>query len=149
MIGPTLVHPCAWIPLGAEQTTDPPAVGDLYADLHAVWRVDQVDNPSALRPADIPAWTAAGRPDPAQPQQWDGWPYIVHASWVDGHRHHAVKHHLRLRALRRIPARGTGQRTLWHRYPTGRWPRCSCCGEPMPCRTELFERRFAAQLAEP
>lgn len=35
----------------------------------------------------------------------------------------------------------------WDLYPeSGRWPQCSCCGEPMPCRAELEDREVGKQL---
>lgn len=147
MIGPIHVDPREWVPLGAEQSTEPPHVGDLFADLHAVWHVDRVENPSQLLPADMPAWAAAGRPDPSDPGAWDGWPYTVHATWAGGRNIVAPTLATRVNAVRRIPARGAAQFTVWYCYPTGRWPCCSCCGEPMPCRAEMAERQFAAELA--
>jgi hypothetical protein len=29
----------------------------------------------------------------------------------------------------------------WNVYPAGRWPQCSCCGEPMPCRAAIVDAR--------
>src|SRR5205085_8291397 len=43
----------------------------------------------------------------------------------------------------RVPA---GTFTSWHVYQDGRWPQCSCCGEPMPCRAELEDRQVTQSL---
>jgi hypothetical protein len=34
----------------------------------------------------------------------------------------------------------------WDVYRDGRWPQCSCCGEPMPCRAEVQDRQIDAAM---
>lgn len=36
------------------------------------------------------------------------------------------------------------QRARVNEYPRGRWPQCSCCGEPMPCRADITDLAVAA-----
>lgn len=39
-------------------------------------------------------------------------------------------------------------RAVWRMYPPhGRWPMCSCCGEPVPCRAELRDEEVRDSLA--
>lgn len=137
----------AWCPLGAVHERRPPDVGRLVADVHAVWRVDQV-----VYPDEVAAWLAAGQPSATG--DWNGWPYVVHATHVGGYRPPSdIPDDVPMRAVFRIPATAGDDFHAWHLYPaSGRWPQCSCCGEPMPCRRELSEKTFdeiVAPLRDP
>jgi hypothetical protein len=41
----------------------------------------------------------------------------------------------------------TGQNYTWNIYRSAtRWPQCSCCGEPVPCRAQLQDDEIAAGM---
>ncbi len=137
-----------WQPIGAASIDHPPDPHRLIAYRHAVWHVDQVDHPAPITDTDQAAWVKAGRPDPATPEVWHGWPYIVHATWLAGWRQKMPTGHL-FRTRIRIPARSGPYGKKWWIYPaTNRWPRCSCCGWPMPCRQDIIDARAAAEMAD-
>lgn len=129
----------SWHPLGTRyqnRLTD----GDLIAYLHAVWRVVEVRN-APLGDDDHETWLRHGMPDL---DKWSGRPYTVTADWIGGALSPwAEKGDYRRRGTLRIAA---GACTSWRVYPDGRWPQCSCCGEPMPCRAELEDREVTGSL---
>jgi hypothetical protein len=135
--------------LGASEIAFPPPAGRLIAHQHAVWRIHQVQIPAEFTGDDRQMWLDAGCPDPAELDRWTGWPYIVHAVWVAGERPSWAPATGPVVAKLRVPASPWGGKNTWHLYPeSGRWPQCSCCGGPMPCRAELLDQRVAAGLAE-
>lgn len=104
---------------------------------HAVWRVLEVVAVE-MDADELDAWAKASMPDP-----WIDAPFDVvlqHVGgactdWASG------KVVARCRPWRHYPHR------IWHVYPpSGRWPQCSCCGEPVPCRAELQDREVSAGL---
>jgi hypothetical protein len=129
----------SWVPLRTEHKHRPEA-GDLIAQDHAVWRVEQVaDLP--LDDADRQKWLDHGMPDP---ETWPQRPYQVNAEWVGGKEPAWSKRGgSRKLGIIRVPA---GKYTSWRVYQGERWPQCSCCGEPMPCRAELEDRQVTASL---
>lgn len=138
--------PGQWQPLGATSIDHPPPAHRLFAFGHAVWHVDQVVWPAPITDTDRAAWEEAGCPDPADPGSWHGWPYTVDATWVAGWRDEKpAGPPLRLR-LRSAARTGYG-RKWWIYPPSNRFPRCSCCGEPMPCRQDLIDTQVAAEAA--
>lgn len=135
-----------WVPLYATVTRDIPDGGTLLAVEHAVWRVVRV----ATRPLDedsIPRWQHAGMPDL---DTWRDRPYWLHAEHVGGVLPH----------VNTAPDQsGSGSRPLhvlwltdgrqrWYVYDRGRWPQCSCCSEPMPCRAEIEDRKVHNALSK-
>ena len=126
-----------WFPLGTQSSGySPPTTGDLIAREHAVWRVEAVaDLP--LDADDREKWMEAGAPDP-----WHGRPYEVHVVFVGGARPTwAGVNDTAVKGKVKVPASAYGRHNAWPTYPpSGRWPQCSCCGEPMPCRAELQDR---------
>lgn len=130
----------SWYPLRATLQWRLPDPGQLLAWDHAVWRVlDVLDRAQADWTDDtLTAWQEQGMPDPAT---WDQRPVSVGLEWVGGKRPEAMR-----------GDRGTllsrgGRLTTWHVYDSGRWPQCSCCGEPMPCQAELQDRVADAAMA--
>jgi hypothetical protein len=129
--------PARWYPL---HTTDypRPKPGQLIAFRHAVWRVEKVrDLP--LSDTDRDKWLDAGMPDMAT---WRRRPYRVDAQWVAGAEPKWLG-----------PTQTSGKVDIaadtymtWHVYEGDRWPQCSCCGEPMPCRAELEDKQITASL---
>jgi hypothetical protein len=134
-----------WHPFETTSRYQPPTAGDLIAREHAVWRVTKVaDLP--LSDNDRELWLEAGMPDPAT---WRDRPYRVHVEWVAGARPSWAPTDGPVQSASvSVPAtRYSGH--SWNIYPaSGRWPCCSCCGEPMPCRTELQDQEVARGLAD-
>jgi len=109
--------PGPWSPLGANRIYDVPPVGALVALGHGVWRVTAVEHDPGRLHAE---WVGGARPAWAEPDQ----PNLT--GRIDD------------------PRRGS----CWYVYPaSGRWPMCSCCGEPMPCRNEMQDRTVGHALA--
>jgi hypothetical protein len=104
---------------------------------HAVWRVTAVTD-QALTDQDRDVWLAAGMPDLAT---WPGRPYRVDVDHVGG----AVPAGITGGACMDVPARRSTPEG-WHTYRGERWPMCSCCGEPMPCRAELQDQEIDRSL---
>lgn len=134
-----------WHPHRTNSHYGPPPVGQLIAYEHAVWRVTAVTD-LMLSEADREIWLAAGMPDQ---DTWRGRPYRVDVQFVGGARPAWAEHEeTDLSGHADTPAISGGGR-LWYLYPTsGRWPACSCCGEPMPCRAELEDRDVTESLAQ-
>lgn len=145
--------PRQWHPLLARARTrcTRPGVGDLVAMEHAVWRVVHVADTPVLDDRDLKAWEDAGRPDLGT---WRERPYVVRVAYVGGH----IAPEWRIRdepalggpgryGTVRVNTHAYGRR--WHVYEAGRWPACSCCGEPMPCRAEMEDQavEYAVEVA--
>lgn len=134
-----------WYPNRTRTAYDPPPVGSLIAREHAVWRVTAVaDLP--LSDADREVWLERGMPDLAT---WRGRPVDISVEYVGGARPDRAEEGRPVpSAHMKIPATALACRS-WDIYPeSGRWPMCSCCGEPMPCRAELQDREVASGLAK-
>lgn len=130
-----------WYPLGTERCYGRPQAGQLLAYKHSVWRVANVDD-VLLDDADREAWLKRGMPDL---ESWRERPYRIGLDWIGGARPPWAKSDSddRKHGTLDIPA---GAYSTWNVYATGRWPQCSCCGEPMPCRAELEDDQVAAGL---
>jgi hypothetical protein len=129
-----------WSPLNTRRESRP-TTGQLIAYLHAVWRVDKVEN-TPLSDADRELWLKHNMPDL---DTWHHRPYRITVEWVGGAEPPwAEQDDSRRRGTLTIPA-GRGWHD-WHVYPSGRWPQCSCCGEPVPCRAELEDKQVSASL---
>lgn len=115
-----------------------PVVGDLLGMQHAVWRVTGVDDEPLLEDDDRQVWLDHGMPDLAT---WNRRPYRVRAVHVGGVIPGWVNDRPDREGVIRVRAR---HRVSWQVYKSGRWPQCSCCGEPMPCRAELEDRAVDA-----
>lgn len=132
-----------WLPRMARTAYDVPAPGSLIAREHGVWKIsDVIDLP--LSDADRDVWLEAGMPDLAT---WRGRPQRIVVEWQAGARPKwAPPEGPVQRAHVDLPAERFRSED-WHVYPPpGRWPMCSCCGEPMPCRAELQDREVEAGL---
>lgn len=119
-----------WSPLGVErETSGRPPVGRLIAYRHAVWRVVKVTD----------------RKLPADAEKWDKPPYGVDLDWVAGAEPPwRDKHPDKVGGTLEIPFR---RYVSWLVYPVSdRWPMCSCCGEPVPCRAEMQDRAIDAGM---
>jgi hypothetical protein len=87
---------------------------------------------------DAAAWERAGHPDP-----WKYAPYRLLVEYVAGQRDEHVRHD---RLAWRVRANSMHS---WNVYPpSGRWPMCSCCGEPVPCRAELQDQQASWAMQE-
>lgn len=127
-----------WVPLGATLIYTRPPVGRLIALAHAVWRVYGVaDLP--LTPKEQTGFELTGCIG-----NWSGTPFEMELDHVAGHIPPRDGFTGRVRTDRRpylSPA-------PIHLYPeSGRWPSCSCCGQPMPCQGEMTDRAVAAAAA--
>jgi len=134
-----------WRPTGTCSHYGPPKVGSLIAREHAVWRVALVHD-LPLSDADREVWLAAGMPDL---ETWRGRPYKIGIDWVGGLRPAWAPEDRQVPlGFSKVPAVRFGGYE-WHTYPdSGRWPVCSCCGEPMPCRAEVRDRAVAAGVKQ-
>lgn len=130
-----------WYPLGTQRCYDRPEVGQLLAYKHSVWRVANVDD-VLLDDADREVWLKDGMPDL---ETWRNRPYRIGLDWIGGARPPWAKDDSddRKHGTLNIPA---GAYSVWNVYPKGRWPQCSCCGEPMPCRAELEDEQVSIGL---
>jgi hypothetical protein len=131
-----------WVPDKTRSHYGPPPVGRLVALGHAVWEVIEIRE-TPPDDDDKAAWMRAGMPDM---ETWKGRQHIVRFAYVGGERPAWVRDTPRGReagiTVRAVPFGGAGG---WDMYPeSNRWPQCSCCGEPMPCRAELQDRAVAA-----
>jgi len=136
--------PNRWLPLAANRTSRPEP-GNLLAHLHAVWKVERVvDLP--LSDTDRDVWLESGCPDL---DTWRGRPYRIDVAYVAGARPDWAPTEGPVQPAKLdVPAEQfrTGG---WYVYPaSGRWPQCSCCGEPMPCRADLEDREVTKGMNE-
>ncbi|MEV4672769.1 hypothetical protein AB0K34_14025 [Actinomadura sp. NPDC049382] len=120
-----------------------PEKGKLIAYRHAVWQVAKVEDvpPAELDEASRDVWFDRGMPELST---WPERPYRVIVDWVGGapapwHRNGDKQ----TRGTVTVPSTA---HILWRVYPSDRWPQCSCCGEPMPCRAELEDEQVTASL---
>jgi hypothetical protein len=132
----------AWTPITAHSSYGDPQPGELIAHTHTVWRVRSVE-PLPLDDEDREAWQEAGQPDVLA---WPKAPRRITAAYVGGARPSWAP------PDGPVPDgrfdRRARHRALWYTYPaSGRWPSCSCCGEPMPCRADLTDAEVAASMA--
>lgn len=129
-----------WYPACTERCDGHPDAGQMLAYMHAVWIVISVED-TPLTDADREVWIDRGMPDL---ETWRDRPYRISMEWVGGAQPPwAMDGDTRRRGNLSIPA---GKYTSWDVYPSGRWPQCSCCGEPMPCRAELEDEQVTAGL---
>lgn len=105
-----------WKPLGAQRFDGVPAVGTLLAADHVAWRVVDL----------VPLSVLIGQDEFGSPT-----------------------HDLLLRSL--VDPETCRQAlchpySAWWAYPDEHVPLCSCCWEPVPCRTQLAERAAEQEL---
>ncbi len=133
-----------WFPHGTRTHPGSPPVGSLIASSHAVWRVVTVTN-RVLSDGDRDVWIKAGMPDV---DTWAGRPYRVDVEHVGGARPGwATTDQDAIEASMDVPATAHG-RHVWQVYRGDRWPMCSCCGEPVPCRAELQDQEIDLSLQQ-
>lgn len=130
-----------WLPLHTRRHYRQPEAGQVIARGHAVWRVVRVED-IELTEEGRELWLSSGMPDLAT---WSQRPYRVTVEWIGGVKPGWAE---RADGSRRqggmdVPA---GAWSNWNVYADGRWPQCSCCGEPMPCRAELEDRQVTVSL---
>lgn len=129
-----------WRPDATTPKYGRPLVGRLLGHLHGVWRVTAVTE-AELSEEDRAVWLAAGRPDL---NTWPGRPFEVHLEFVGGLRPDwAPDDDVAPTGRLPMPA---GKVARWHVYEGDRWPMCSCCGEPTPCRATIEDREVATSL---
>ena len=118
-----------------------PIPGRLVAFRHGVYKVEAVEF-LALDDDDRDVWLSWGTPDI---ESWARRPYTATLRYVAGW-HPSVPDGKEWDGLATITVRAK-HHARWMHYPvSGRWPMCSCCGEPMPCRAELEDRQVTASL---
>ena len=122
-----------------------PTVGDVVAQNHAVWRIVEVrdirfDDDDQQKHREWQPWP--GPPIPAN--EWRLRPFAVSAEWVGGVMPAWVSDGQKVGAYA-VRAR---HHVSWYVYPGGRWPQCSCCGEPMPCRASITDAQVAVEVAK-
>jgi hypothetical protein len=131
-----------WNPLQTDRRRRP-ETGNLIALDHAVWRIAAVTD-LPFSDTDRETWMDVGMPDPAT---WHGRPYRADVDWVAGVRPDWALTGPVDTASVDIAANNSWSGAQWDVYPpSGRWPQCSCCGEPMPCRAEMEDREVTAGL---
>lgn len=133
-----------WYPLGSWRGYELPEAGRLIGMAHAVWRITGVvDLP--LSDADRDVWLDAGMPDVAT---WKGRPVRLDLVFVAGAKPDWAEGETVQDASLTFPAEKSRYRA-WHLYPlSGRWPSCSCCGEPMPCRADVEDNEVSVSLKQ-
>lgn len=131
-----------WRPLNTE-TEARPERGALIALNHAVWRVTEViDLP--FNDADRDIWINHGMPDPVT---WRRRPYRIHVDFVGGARPNWAPPDGPVQPSQADVRTDNYHPLLWRVYRSReRWPQCSCCGEPMPCRAELEDQEVSTSL---
>lgn len=120
-----------------------PDVGMVLAMGHAVWRIVAVED-IPWSDADRRMFDGGGfrvRPG-AKAEDWLHRPFRVAAEWIGGVRPEWVTDEQR---TGHITIRST-HTPSWKVYPGGRWPQCSCCGEPMPCRAAITDVKVDAEM---
>jgi hypothetical protein len=135
-----------WVARDTQIRYGPPQVGATIALDHSVWRVEAVED-VPLTGDEVETWARAQSPDPTT---WAGRPYILTMRHLGGVYPNWVTSHIQVTQLAAVRVQATISRAgaPWMVYPpTGRWPMCSCCGEPMPCRAELEDRLIAVANA--
>lgn len=133
-----------WTPDNAWPKSGPPTAGALVAANHAVWRITKVtDQP--LNDNERQTWLDLGMPDV---DTWTRRPYTAELEWVAGAApadDDGTRPYLGSITVRTVHY----HQHRWHTYAaSGRWPMCSCCGEPTPCRAELEDREVSRGLNE-
>lgn len=134
-----------WHPVCTQTKYDRrPAAGDIVPMDHAVWRITEVvdiplSDTDRRKYDEQAAWTK-GRLAPAE--EWDLRPFRVAAEWVGGVKPEWVTPGQKVGS---ITVR-SNQHRFWQVYPGGRWPQCSCCGEPMPCRAAITDVQVGAEM---
>lgn len=113
-----------------------PDVGDVIGQDHRVWRITGVDDVPLLDDADRDYWISVGMPDLAT---WSQRPFRVRVVHVGGPIPMGAKPGKEF--VMRV---GPRQYVTWHVYPGGRWPQCSCCGDPMPCASQMQDEAVTA-----
>jgi hypothetical protein len=119
-----------------------PPPGAVIALHHAAWTVEQV-TPLDLDPHDRDQWLAEHMPNL---DTWTLRPVRLDLRHLGGARPSKAGDGWAGVATITIRARHGYEPRTWHLYGDGRWPQCSCCGEPMPCRAEMEDRQVTASL---
>lgn len=127
-----------WTPLQTQSTLGRPDAGDVIAYEHAAWEITAV-NDAAPTDSERDKWVEEGMPDP-----WHNRPYIAHLRHLGG----VLPNWATADAVPTAQVRVGPGRSRWARYRGSRWPMCSCCGEPMPCRAEVEDREVTKSLRE-
>lgn len=110
-----------WNPTKARSHYRRPEVGMVVGKKHAVWRVAEVSDPG--------------------PKSDGSTAYMVALEFLGGVLPDGFGD--KRTGYVSVPA---GALHPWYVYPDGRWPMCSCCGEPMPCRAAIQDDQIGAAL---
>lgn len=136
-----MMQPPRWHPAGTAWKRRPEP-GKLLAHRHAVWSVVAVED-TALTDDEERDWLAIGLPELGRTYPR---PYRITLEWVAGAQPDQTHTHVRQVGGRQHVAFRVraGSRRMWDTYPDRRWPQCSCCGEPVPCRATERDEMVAA-----
>jgi hypothetical protein len=128
-----------WWPEGVRRVYHRPEVGWLVAAGHAVWEITAVIDIelNTTDRANREHWQTH-RPT----EEWRNRPFKATLLWQDGVRPGWLGDD----NTATVTAR-SDQSVPWNVYEGGRWPQCSCCGEPMPCRAAITDARVEHEMA--
>jgi hypothetical protein len=129
-----------WYPSLTQSRYDRPEAGQVIAYRHAVWKVTQVKD-VPLGDDDKELWLKRGMPDL---ETWRGRPYKVSVGWLGGAKPSWFDEVGEIKTGSVVIAAEAYM--TWYVYDDGRWPQCSCCGEPMPCRAALEDEQVNSSL---
>lgn len=126
-------------PLGAQRVYERPDIGTVITCFNAAWKITAVEM-LEMNDDDREQWLDRGMPDL---ETWRDRPYQLVLEYLGGElpdgadpAEHVFE--LPVRACDRVPT--------WYVYPSGRWPKCSCCDHPMPCQEELRDQHINATM---
>jgi len=141
--------PPKWYPACAQRhayDAEPfPPAGAVVAYDRGVWRVTASRYLTEVEwnDGDRERYAALGQRDR---KNWRWAPYRVEVEFAGGVLPDAFKRHAEDDGMGGVLDVHAGSNTEWWVYPHGRWPQCSCCGEPMPCRAELQDLKVDAAM---
>lgn len=120
-----------------------PPAGSVIGYARGVWRVTASRYLTEIEwnDADRERYRSLGQRDRLA---WRWAPYRVEVEFVGGILPDAFKASVSDAPTGALDVHADRRSPDWWVYPHGRWPRCSCCGEPMPCRAELTDLRVDA-----
>lgn len=123
-----------WFPECAHRSSAfRPEAGWVVALGHSVWEITAVED-IRLNAADRDDLTEWEKWRPGV--EWKRRPFKATLKWLGGVRPDWLKDG---EDEGTITAHSDSKSITWNVYDNGRWPQCSCCGEPMPCRAAITD----------
>lgn len=123
-----------WLSLGTQWLDRRPVAGDILAVEYAAWQVTHIAEaePTDEEREHIAVYRLEYR-DRLMPYR-----LTLRRMYGPAHERENSAGDVAVR----VPVRAS---RMWHHYPSGRVPLCSCCGHPFPCRMETAERESQRQ----